>query len=94
VEKSAQSQEAENHQAKPKIYQGSEVKLVSVMPGGFRQVGIEGEIQAIAKYNGNQVFDPFHRYGFHLHFPAWASASLKKQGEYVGRKKFHLHLPA
>jgi len=70
VEKSSQFQEAENHQAKPEIYQGSEVKLVSVMPGGFRQVGIEGEIQAIAKDNGKQVFEPFHRYGFHLRYPA------------------------
>jgi hypothetical protein len=66
MEKSSQLQEAENRQTKPEIYQGSEVKLVNVMPGGFRQVGIEGEIQAIAKDNGSQVFEPFHGYGFHL----------------------------
>ena len=53
VEQSSQFQEAENRQTKPEIYQGSEIKLVSVMPGGFRQVGIEGEIQAVAKNNGN-----------------------------------------
>jgi hypothetical protein len=69
-QKSSQFQEAENQQTKPEIYQGPEVKLVRVMPGGFRQVGIEGEIQAIAKDNGNQVFEPFHRYGFHLRHPA------------------------
>jgi hypothetical protein len=69
VEKSSQFQEAKNRQTKPKIYQGSEVKLVRVMPGSFREVGIEGEIQAIAKDNGNQVFEPFHRYVFHLYYP-------------------------
>jgi hypothetical protein len=49
MEKSSQFQEAENHQTKPEIHQGSEVKPVSVMPGGFRQVGIESKVQAVAK---------------------------------------------
>jgi hypothetical protein len=66
ADKCSQFNEAENQQTKPEIHQGPDVKLVSVMPGGLRQVGIEGEIQAIAKDNGNHVFEPFHRYGLHL----------------------------
>jgi hypothetical protein len=45
--KSSQFQEAVNHQTKPEIDQGPEVELERVMPGGWGQIGIEGEIQAI-----------------------------------------------
>jgi hypothetical protein len=70
VQKSSQFQEAENQQTEPEINQGSEVKLERVMLGGLWQIGIEAEIQAIAKQNGDQVFEPSHRYGLHLGHPA------------------------
>lgn len=58
--KSSQFQEAVDHQTKPEIDQSSEVELEWVMLGRWGQIGIEGEIQTIAKQNGNQVFEPFH----------------------------------
>jgi hypothetical protein len=70
--KSSQFQQAINHQTKPEIDQGPEVKLERVMLGAWGEIGIEGEIQAITKQNGNQVFEPFHRYRFHLRHPVWA----------------------
>jgi hypothetical protein len=70
--KSSQFQEAVNHQTKPEIHQSPEVKLERVMPGGWGQIGIKGEIQAITEQNGNQIFEPFHPHRFHLCHPAWA----------------------
>ena len=70
VEQSPQFQEAVNQQTKPEIDQGSEVKLVRVMLGSLGQIGIKGEIQAIAKQNRNQILEPLHRYRFHLCHPA------------------------
>jgi hypothetical protein len=75
VKKGAQFQEAEKKEAKPEIHQSPEVKIVRVMLGGWRQVGIEVKVQALPEQDGNQVFQPFHRYGFHPRLPASVSAT-------------------
>ena len=66
AQKSHQFQETVDHQTKPEIDQGTEVNLERVMLGGWWQIRVEGEIQPVAKQYGDQVFEPFHRYGFHL----------------------------
>lgn len=70
LQKGSQFQQSVDHQAEPEIDQGSEVKLERVMFSGWRQIGVEGEIQAIAEQNGKQVFEPLHGYGSHLHHRA------------------------
>jgi hypothetical protein len=59
-EKASQFQEAVNGQTKPEIDQSPDIKLVRMMLGGRRQIGVEGKIEAIAKQDGNQIFGPFH----------------------------------
>jgi len=72
VNKSSQLQKPEDQQTKPEIHQRSEVKFVGVMPGGFRQPGKEGEIQAVAKQNGDQILEKFGGGDLHPGSPAQA----------------------
>lgn len=48
AQKSSQFQQSVDPQTKPEIDQGSDVKLERMMFSGLRQVGVEGEIQAVA----------------------------------------------
>jgi hypothetical protein len=54
-QESRQLHQAVDHETRPEIHQCPEVKFEGMMPGRFRQIGVEGKVQAITDQYSNQV---------------------------------------